>query len=135
MAEPAYEVSRLTSRVYFSLSGDNLDLSEVSATLGMEPTSSRRTWDVGESGEPHSQALWLLESPLPTDEDLESHLDWLQRVLSPHYDFIRSLMGSAEARLYCDIRSETDQCGFDVSPEVLTMFVELGVPLEGTVHL
>jgi Domain of unknown function (DUF4279) len=135
MAEPAYEVSRLTSKVHFSLSGEHLDLSKISTTLGVEPTTSYGAGDFGESGERHSQALWLLESPLPTREAPESHLDWLRQVLAPHYDFIKSLMGSADVQLYCDIRSETDQCGFDISPKVLSMFVELGVPLEGRAHL
>ena len=58
---------------------------------------------------------------------MDVHLKWLRQTLSPHYDFLRTLMVKHGVRIYCGITVEGDACGFVIPFEALRIFVELGI--------
>jgi len=135
MADSQYQICRTSSKVYLSISGVCLDIDRITRTLAVAPTKSHRAGDRDALGGKYNDDLWLLESPLPPEDVLDAHLGWIKERIAPHCAFIRSLMQTAKVTLSCDVLSETDQCGFDISPETLDAFVGLGIPLEVTAHL
>jgi hypothetical protein len=110
--------------------GKELDFESISRTLGVAPTHTHRLGDPAPIAETYAHDMWALDSPLDPKEPLEAHLKWLQNMLSPHYDFLKSLRGKAKVDFYCQYSCYSDQGGLIVRPEILRMFVELDVPFD-----
>jgi hypothetical protein len=132
---PPYEISRQTSIAGISIAGIGLDFENIAGTLGVKPTKTHRTGDFDKFGKEYSHDVWTVESPLDPTDIPNAHLEWFGKLLAPHRQWVRSLTGRATIKIYCEIRSRTDQCGFEVAPEVLSMFVELQIPLDGSVSM
>lgn len=107
----------------------NIDnLSEITDTLNLNPTHVHRKGDVRSAlAAPYEADMWSLDAPLPREEPLEKHLLWLKEKLTPHKDYIRKLSQSYTVDVFCGYRTDSDQGGFDLSPEVLSLFSDLGI--------
>lgn len=124
------EVAGQDSSVSFIVYGTRLELDGITRNLGLSPLRTHRVGDLDILGKPYLQDMWLLDSPLEESADLNAHLMWLGQQLEPHYEYIRSLKTSAELRIYCAYHSDSDQSGFSISPEALSIFTKLGIPME-----
>jgi hypothetical protein len=125
------EPSRAESRASFRVLGTNLNLDEVTRALGTNPTRVHSPGDVDILGKPFPHFMWLLESPLRTNQDLAAHLDWLGATLSPRLSYLRVLKSSADLSIVCNFRTyDTDQGGFTLRSENLSLPLELDVRME-----
>jgi Domain of unknown function (DUF4279) len=119
--------------VAFIISGVGLDIEGISQALGLTPTHAHRRGELNMIGRPFPHDMWMLNSGLSDAEPLDAHLKWLIETLGPHYDLIRSLKSNAEISIYCGLNCENDQCGFSLTTDALTIFTELGIPMEVTI--
>jgi hypothetical protein len=119
--------------VAFTISGVGLDIEGISSALGLSPTHVHRLGEANMIGKPFPHDMWMLNSGLHDRESLDAHLKWLIEKLTPHYDFIRFLKSNAELTIYCGLNCNNDQCGFSLTPEALSIFTELGIPMEVTI--
>ena len=119
--------------VAFSVFGTGLDLDYISRSLGLSPSESHVAGDADRSGRPYPRDRWGLNSPLTPTETLDAHLNWLRQRLQPHSEYLRSLVGKAELRVYIGFTFRCEQNGFSISPENLKFFTELNLPIEVTI--
>lgn len=104
--------------------------SEITNALKLKPTHVHRKGDVrSPRAAPYEQDMWSLDAPLPREEPLEKHLLWLKDKLTPHKDYIRKMSQFYTVNVFCGYRTDSDQGGFDLSPDVLSMFTDLGIPM------
>jgi hypothetical protein len=83
---------RLLNWVRFSVQGVNLDFDAISRALNLSPTHTHRAGDPGRlKNKPYPRDQWALDSPLASEEPLDTHLKWLANQLRPHYAYIKSL--------------------------------------------
>jgi hypothetical protein len=122
-----------TAAVALIIAGIGLDLERVSHELQMQPTDAHRAGEANIIGKPFPSDMWQLETQLPDSEPLDTHLRWLVAKLKPHYAYLRSLKVVADVYVYCGVNSDSDQCGFSLSPEALALFSEVGMSLEITI--
>lgn len=130
MSDTDSEEVVIESSVAFGVYGVGIDLEAITHHLGISPTCIHRIGDPDMLGEPFPHDAWLVESPFSRSEPLDVHLKWLAGQLIPHREYIQSLKASAKLRIYCNHIDENDQCGFSVSPEALTVFTVLDLPME-----
>ncbi len=79
---------------------------------------------------PYPTDMWLLESPLGHDQDLELHLNWLAERLLPRKQYITSLSKELKVDIYCHKTCYTEQASLTLSPNALRIFTELAIPLD-----
>ena len=72
----------------------------------------------------YKHGMWSLESKIPEEETLESHLDNLLSVLEPNRSYINQLAKGATVDFYCVLYS---QSGFQLSPKILKRIGDLGI--------
>jgi hypothetical protein len=108
--------------------GTGLDFDMISHTLGFQPSEIHRHGDLGIL-KPYSEDMWRVDSPLPRTDSLDAHLAWLRQVLSPHYDFLRTLARRFTLSSYCGVGVDDNHCTFQISAEALKIFLEMGTPL------
>jgi hypothetical protein len=119
--------------VAFIIAGIGLDIEGISRILNITPTHTHRVGELNVIGKPFPHDMWQLGTPLSGAESLDTHLRWLGDNLNPHYEFIRSLKANAEIYVYCGVNCDSDQCGFGLTSEALSIFTELGIKMEVTV--
>src|SRR5437773_6240323 len=96
------------------------DIAEIGRTLNLDPTHVHRKGDVRSTGaKAYEHDMWSLTAPLPREEPLEKHLLWLKERLTPHRGYIRNLADSCTVDIFCGYRTDSDQGGFDLSPDAL----------------
>lgn len=123
--------SRPRSKVAFTVQGKDLDLDKISQTLGLKPSHTHKLGDlISKAGKRYEHDMWSLDSPLGRLEPMDKHLKWLAEHLKPHRDFIQSLRGQAEVYVYCGYTFYDFQSAFSLSPEALSIFTDLGIPME-----
>jgi hypothetical protein len=109
--------------------GQKLGLEDISRELGLVPSHVHRAGEFDKFGEPYAQDMWLLESPLGKHRELDSHLEWLIQHLESRFGYLKTLKGQAKIDVFCGYTS-IDDGGLSLSPEALSIFVELGIPME-----
>jgi len=112
--------------------GVGLDFDSISERLRLGPSDTHRKGDHGVISRPYPSDMWLFDSPLPRSEPLDTHILWLRHVLSPRYESLRSFMKQYDVSVYCGITVEGATCSFAISPEALSVFVELDIPFDLT---
>jgi hypothetical protein len=110
--------------------GKNLDLEAISSSLNLNPSHTHRKGESDRTKDKYRQDMWLLDSPLESERELDIHLRWLEEQLRPNYSYLKSLQTKAQIDVFCSYTSEGDQAGFSLSPESLSLFTELGIKLE-----
>lgn len=114
--------------------------SEITGAIGVKPTDSHL------KGEPRlppikrmptwKADLWALDSPLSENADLSEHLKWLWQKLSPHKEFIKSLVAKGiDIDIFCGYSMELRSSVFSIQPEALRLSYDLHIPLEISVIL
>ena len=104
------------------------DISEIARTLNIDPTHVHRNGDIRSAGaKAYEHDMWSLTAPVPREEPLERHLLWLKEHLSPHRAYIRNLADSCTVDIFCGYRTDSDQGGFELSPDALSVFSDLGI--------
>ena len=121
-------------RVTFNLRGDDLEPSEVTRALAIEPTQKHRKGaDRSElrfkGTYPHG--LWSLESALPQSEALDAHLVWILGKLEPKRGAIQEILQRGyTAELRIGIFSDCEQVGVGISADLVERIADLGASLE-----
>jgi hypothetical protein len=114
----------------FRIFGTIEDLSEITRALWLKPTDTHKKGDLRSStAEPYEHDMWSLTAPVPPEEPLEKHLIWLEEQLSPRKDYIRKLTNSCNVDIFCAYTAESDQGGFDLSNNTLSVFTDLGIKM------
>jgi hypothetical protein len=108
---------------------------EIERVTGLTATHQHRQGEEGRFGRPWPSDLWTLESPRPPAAPLDDHLAWLWDQIQPHAAFFRSLAAEdgVDMDIFCGYRSDCAECGFEVTPDALTIVHALNVPLEVSV--
>ena len=105
---------------------------EIESRTGLIPTRSHRKGEANPR-RPRTMPvwkddLWCLESPLDEDASLDSHLLWLSETLEPHTEILRELADAGHfVNIFCGYRSDSDQGGFSLSPEALSIISKVPV--------
>jgi len=121
---------RETFSVSFMIEGACLDLEAITRGI-TTPSYTHRAGELSKIKTPFRNDMWCLTSSLkPKNEPFDAHLKWLHKKLKPSYAFIRSLKDIAEVYIRFGYVTEREQCGFSLSPEALTIFAELVIPLD-----
>jgi hypothetical protein len=119
----------------FRLISDSLNVSAVSAALGLVPSHAHekgelrvtRTGPLAGHATPWWRGVWLLYSERPSDATIQEHLDWLLQRVEPNADQIREWVEQGmKADFSVSLYQSTSQFGYDIGCEVLARMVRLG---------
>lgn len=111
------------------ISGFGLDMESIARELGHSPSHMHREGEFNQLKERYKTDLWLLESPLDTNQELELHLDWLAGVLLPRKRYISHLRQKYEVDIYCYKTCYSEQANLTLSSQALRIFTELDFKL------
>jgi hypothetical protein len=103
----------------------NLSPEDVTRNLELTPDHTHHPGDYPRSNpkySPYKHGMWLLNSKLPEEQSLESHLDNLLSILEPKRAYINLLAQDAMVDFYCVLYS---QSGFQLSPQILKRIGDL----------
>jgi hypothetical protein len=126
---------REVSSASLLITGSGVDIRHISAILTFIPSETRYPSNVADAGRGPEADSWAFASGLPRSEGLDAHLRWLGAIILPHVDFLRSLCGRARLFFSCDLATENDHGGAEISPEALRIPVQLDAPIEFNVRL
>lgn len=111
-------------------SEDRLDFAAISASLGLEPTATRRRGDrAGPRSPPAKHDLWMYRAPVSEEQELHEHIDALWVALEPRADCLRDLKSRAKVDLFLGYRSNVDHGGLTIPFRSLEMFAALELDL------
>lgn len=117
----------------FIVEGTALDFEAISNALELSPSHTHRAGDPifkNKKDKVYDHDMWSLHSPLTKHESLDTHIKWLAEKLKPHYASIKSLKQNAEVYIYCGYTFHDFESNLSISPEALSIFSDLGVPME-----
>jgi hypothetical protein len=109
--------------------GWDLDMDSITRELGHSPTHTHRRGEPAAIDKSYPRDIWLLDSPLSKNQDLELHLRWLADRLLPRKQFISSMKKRADVDIYCYKTCYTEQANLTLSPHALRIFTELSLEL------
>lgn len=120
-------------RACFRVSSDRLSTSEITACLGVEPSSAQ---DKGArvADRPDAYvlpvAVWRLDSGRASDDPLDLHLSSLLEMLELRADAVRSLRDSGcTVEFFTGFGSENGQGGVMLDARILGRIASLGIDL------
>ena len=88
----------------------------------LKPESPQARW---------KNSIWFVDSPLPEENDVRAHLEWLITWLAPDIVFVRDLVSKGVALdVYVSYSCNDDHRGFRLEASQLEFFGELKIPLE-----
>ena len=105
---------------------------EIEALLG-DGTDNHKQGDPvpDREGKIWKNDIWLIETPIPEEEDIAEHLRWLVNFVLPHEDRIKEWISrGARADFYFSYCCDHDHCGFGLPPDLLEVFPRLGIRFE-----
>jgi hypothetical protein len=116
-------------RATLRIAGDGLDFGEISRTLGLTPTETRR---MGTSPDSHKQSrkhdLWLYTAPVARECPLDKHIMALWDAVRPQLAYLARLKKRFKVDVFCGYRSNSCTGGFNVDQRCLGLFTELDIP-------
>jgi len=104
------------------ISGDGLDVDEISRRLGLMPTHTHQ------KGDRRKHDMWSYTAPVAEEQRLEEHIIALWDAVRPHIPYLRDLKRKFQVDVFCSYRSNSATAGFQVSHRCLGLFSELEVP-------
>lgn len=124
------------SRASFIIQGVGLDLESITQNIGITPSHIHKKGDLIFTFKDirYDHDMWKLTSSLEKEAPLNDHLTWLAHLLTPHYEYIKSLKAGAEVYVYCGFTTQNEQSSFSLSAEVLTAFADLCIPMHVAIH-
>lgn len=119
------------ARASLRIFGENLVPEDISSSLNLAPTQThlrgqRKSERVSVVWK-HS--MWLLQSPLGTEEEVPRHLEWLLGELERCATVLKELSTKFEIDFFCGFSSENGQGGFTLNAELLRRLANLGIPV------
>ncbi|MGI8549914.1 MAG: DUF4279 domain-containing protein [Dehalococcoidia bacterium] len=120
------------SVVSFRLFGDDLEPDLVTAKLALTPSSAnaKGTPFGGRSRGHYQTGVWLLDSQLPKEAELNDHLQWLLDRLEPRIEEITEMRNMGYGTdFYCSLFMFREQAGIELTPEILSGIAALGAVL------
>lgn len=112
------------------ISGKNLDIDEISEILKNEPDYFHSSLKDPKTKEA-IPAIWQLNSKLPDDQILESHLWEILKKIASSRDELRKIAKRHTVTFYCSIeKTDMNTKGFKLSPRIMTLLGSLGVSME-----
>ena len=119
------------SRATLRVSSPTLTTTEITERLGREPTEAFERGTLRSPRNPRSsrreEALWLLESNLPAERDLQAQLEWAADTVASMRDQLASL-DPASIDLFFGWEPPGSQNSFALDRELLAKLE--GVPLD-----
>lgn len=119
------------TRASLRIFGENLVPDDISSSLNLAPTQTHLRGQRKSEKVPlvWKHSMWLLQSPLGTNEELPRHLEWLLGELEPRATTLKELSTQFKVDLFCGFSSENGQGGFTLSAELLCRLANLGIPI------
>lgn len=127
IGRPRVETYHTTSEV--RLEGDAEVVERISRKFGLATSATHGLGDREPPEADYAKAARSLRVPLPQNDKLDAHLNWLAVALRAHRNLVRSLKQNGETYVHCKFGTESDTGGVDISAEALDAFVEFSVPL------
>jgi Domain of unknown function (DUF4279) len=116
---------------YFWIQGYSVSHSDISARIGLAPTSTRSIGDKGQYGPPVKSNSWQLLSPLPRGEGLlQDYLESLLDVIEPSATAIRELSTICSAGINCVGYYYGSNPGLHLTPKLLARLAALHLPID-----
>jgi len=123
-----------TTVVTLRFFGDDLDPAEVTARLGVEPTSTTIKGDIrpltSGSRVASKTSSWLLKAADRSPGDLDGQIEELLARLTPDLAVWRDLSARFAGSLFCGLFMETSNDGDELGPETLAMLGSRGLSLQ-----
>ena len=119
------------TRASLRIFGEDLVPDEISSRLDLRPTQThlrgqRKSERVSLAWK---DSMWLLQSPLGTEEDLPRHLEWLLGKLEPKAGIVNEISAKFKMDFFCGFSSDNGQGGFTLSTELLRRLADIGIPI------
>ena len=114
------------TRVWLGLYGELLDPIEISATLGLEPTSAHKRGDARRTAGPWPQGAWILTKEGEPSEQPAEVLRVLLDALPSDPDVWAALRGRFAVRLTFGLHLDAFNRGFDLPPELVGRIASIG---------
>ncbi|HYE73065.1 MAG TPA: DUF4279 domain-containing protein [Blastocatellia bacterium] len=107
--------------------GNNIPFADIENTLGLKGSHKHRR---GESRgkKTYEEDLWTLSSPLPEEEPLAKHLDWLWEHLHQHINYLLSLKRDYKIDIFAGYRSNCDHAGIEIPVSSMRIYFDLEIP-------
>lgn len=121
---------------YFRVAAENLPLSEITQSLGVEPTESWKKGDSSKYNPSRPDSGWCLHSPLPkTNPDLQQHIEAVLDLLRPRHTAVQALSQKYRTYLVCTGKyDEHTSPGLFLSREALTLITSLGLSFDADLY-
>lgn len=82
-------------------------------------------------GKRWSNDIWIVRARTPDEAEPTEHLKWIAEFVRPHEEQIKQWAeNGAKIDIYLSYACSNEHTGFGLSPEALSMFVRINVPLE-----
>jgi hypothetical protein len=102
---------------------------QVTALLGLDPTSAHNAGDLNRAGVPFKSMCWTLQSGLPGDRPLAEHIESLLVWLVPRASALRELWLDHMLYFQCGIKT-THTFGLHLNREHVRQMAVLGIGLD-----
>jgi hypothetical protein len=113
------------------IGGDGVPFEEIESTLNLPATHKHRKGELQGNKRGTTKCkedMWMLSSPLPENETLDKHLDWLWTNLGSHIDYLISLKEKYRVDIFAGYRSNCDHAGVEIPAESMRIYYELNIP-------
>jgi len=118
--------------VQLRIEGEKLETSQIARQLGIAPTVSRQVGERRDATSVWDKALWAFDAlnhgRLEWDS-LDAGLHELLKVFIPHKETLQRYRLENDVYLYCGQFSAGRGAGPVLSPEILAMLGDFGIPL------
>ncbi len=109
--------------------GEIDDLEDISQRLDLIPCHvHRRGEKCSVRAKAYKHDMWIYEAPVAGDLPLGQHLAVLWAAVRRNKDYLLSLKQQCTVDVVCSYMTDCGTGGFEVAPEDLVIFIELGVP-------
>lgn len=113
----------------FRIMGDKVPFEEIEDTLRLSASHKHQKGELPDKKRSEiwrfQEDAWIIKSPLPEEEKLERHLNWLWETLSPHKAYILKLKDRFRIDIFAGYRSNCDQAGVEIPIESMQIYYEL----------
>jgi hypothetical protein len=126
-----------TYTVSLRIESPDLDVTQVTNELGIQPTQTRRKGDRRSESTVWKNGLWefeVFQHDRSEWESLEAGLIELLRVLTPRLQLLRKYQESNDAYLWCGVFCSGFSGGPRLSAEILGKLSALGTPISLSIY-
>lgn len=119
--------------VSFRISSENLVPDDITRTLGITPNTAHHKGDPRRKPEfaPYRTGIWSIDSGLPRESDLETHLNAFLQVLEPKAAVLLELSRSVKLDFYATL---FDIGGVELSADMMGRMAKLGASFGTTIY-